>query len=67
MPKRVNKYLYLWKLYVCYNGKWEYEIAEDTFKEIRARAKEYRENCPQYPVRYGRGRELNPEYERAGI
>lgn len=30
---------------------WEHEITEDTFQEARERRKEYRENCPEYPVR----------------
>jgi hypothetical protein len=30
---------------------WEHETSEETMKEARARQKEYRENCPQYPTK----------------
>ena len=55
--KRVNKYLYGWKILVHYGQGWEYELFEETWKEAKARLKEYRENCPQYPVKAVRGRE----------
>jgi hypothetical protein len=61
--KRINKFIYLWKLSVNYGQGYEYEIGELSFKEIKQRAKEYRENCPQYPIRVTHGRELNPEYK----
>lgn len=34
-----------------YGDGWEHEISEDTLAEARQRAKEYRENCPEYPVK----------------
>ena len=39
-------------LYVNYGQGYEEEIHEDTRAGIRQRAKEYRENCPQYPVKW---------------
>ena len=59
MSKKVNKYLYGWKLYVNYGAGYEYEIFETTWKEAKQRLKEYRENCPQYSIKASRGRELN--------
>lgn len=59
---KVNKYIYGWKLLVNYGQGYEYEVFEETYKEARARLKEYRENCPQYPAKLTQGRELNPEY-----
>lgn len=44
-------------LFVNYGGRWEHEITEDTRQEIRARFREYRENCPQWPVKWKRVRE----------
>jgi hypothetical protein len=40
-----------WRLWVNYGQGWEHEVSEDTFREARERRKEYRENCPQYPVK----------------
>lgn len=43
-----------------YTGReygWEEVTAEDTWREARARLKEYRENQPEYPVRARRKRE----------
>ena len=60
---RVNKYLYGWKLYVNYGNGWEYETFEPTYKGYRENRKAYQENC-QYPCRWSRGRELNPEWEK---
>lgn len=34
-----------------YGHGWEHEISEDSYREFKARRKEYRENCPQYPTR----------------
>lgn len=31
---------------------WEHEITEDSREEIRARVREYRDNCPEYPVKW---------------
>lgn len=65
MTQRTNKYLYGWKLYVNYGQGWEYELFEETWHETKERLKEYRENCPQYPIKASRGRETNPEYQPA--
>jgi hypothetical protein len=40
-----------YQLHVNYGRGYEHEISEDTRAEIKQRAKEYRENCPQYPAR----------------
>ena len=39
------------QLHVNYGQGWEHEITEFSRREIRQRVKEYRENCPQYPVK----------------
>ncbi len=46
------------RLYVKYGSQhgYEHELTEDSVKEIRQRQKEYRENCPQYPVYFKRHR-----------
>lgn len=62
MVKKENKYLYGYKLYVNYGQGWEYELFEDTLKEIKQRVKEYRENT-KYPVKASPGRETNPKYK----
>jgi hypothetical protein len=63
MVKKQNKYLYGYKLYINYGQGWEYELFEESLKEIKQRAKEYRENAPQYPRKITSGRELNPNYK----
>ena len=40
-----------WQLWINYGHGWEHEISEASSREFRQRVKEYRENCPQYPVR----------------
>jgi hypothetical protein len=40
-----------WQLHVNYGQGWEHETTEDNFREVKQRAKEYRENCPQYPCK----------------
>ena len=60
---KTNKYIYGYKLYVNYGQGWEYEVFEEKLSEIKARAKEYRENCP-YPVKWNAGRETNPNYNQ---
>lgn len=40
-----------WQLWVHYGQGWEHEISEDSWREMRDRLREYRENCPQYPVK----------------
>lgn len=47
----------IWRVYVDYGQGWEYEIAEFTKAEAEQRKREYRENCPQYPVKVVKGRE----------
>jgi hypothetical protein len=62
-PVRVNKWLYGWRIMANYGQGWEYECFETIWTEARARLREYRENCPQYPVKAVKGRETNPEYK----
>jgi hypothetical protein len=64
MAKKINKFLYGWKLYVNYGQGWEYECFEPTLVGYRENRKEYRNNC-SYPQRWTRGRELNPDYKFA--
>ncbi len=45
--KTVDEY----QLHVNYGQEWEHEITEDSFREARARRREYRENCPEYPCK----------------
>jgi hypothetical protein len=60
--KKVNKFLYGWKLYVNYGQGWEYETFETTYKGYRENKRQYQENC-QYPQKWTNGRETNPEYQ----
>lgn len=46
---RVRKTRDEYRLWLNYGQGWELEVTEDTGTEIRARCKEYRENCPEYP------------------
>jgi hypothetical protein len=46
-----------YQLHVNYGQGWEHELSEDSRQEILARVKEYRENCPQYPVKVVKRRE----------
>jgi hypothetical protein len=62
-----NKFLYGWKLLVNYGQGWEYELFEESWKEAKERLKEYRENCPQYPIKAVRGREHNPDYMEVAV
>jgi hypothetical protein len=41
-----------YRLFVNYGQGWEYEIAESTRREIKARAAEYAINCPQYACKW---------------
>jgi len=61
MKKKINKYLYEWKLYVYYGQGWEYEDFEETYKGYKENRKAYCENC-DYPHKWTRGRESNPDY-----
>lgn len=45
------------KLKVDYGSGWEHDLDEYSLSEIKKTRKEYRENCPQYPVRVVKGRE----------
>lgn len=47
----------VWRFYVDYGYGWEHEFDEYSLAEIRQRRKEYRENCPQHPVKVVKGRE----------
>ena len=38
-------------MYVDYGQGFEYELTEDSVEEIEQRKKEYREDCPQYPIK----------------
>jgi hypothetical protein len=62
MKKKINKYLYGWKLYVNYGQGWEYEVFEDTRVGYLANKKAYEESCT-YPQIWTRSREPNPAYE----
>lgn len=45
-----------YQLWIKYGQGWEHEISEDSQSEIRARYKEYRDNCPEYPVKWKKAR-----------
>lgn len=62
MKRTVNKRLYGYALYVDYGQGYEYGQFEPTRAEMLINRKAYRENCP-YPQRWGRRRELNPEWQ----
>lgn len=40
-----------YQLLVNYGQGYEHELNEDSRKELMQRVKEYRENCPQYPLK----------------
>ena len=47
-----------WELHVWYGAHgWEHELTEYSWREALDRRREYRDNCPQYPVRVVRKRE----------
>ena len=58
----MNKYIYGYALYVNYGQGWEYEVFEETWKEIKQRQREYNENC-NYPTKIGKRREPNTDYK----
>lgn len=62
MAKKINKFIYGYKISVNYGQGYEYECFETSFREARERIKEYRSNAPQYPVKLSQGREINPDY-----
>ena len=49
------------RLFVHYGQGWEHETTELTVAAIRQRAAEYRANCPQFPIKWGRVRVLTSE------
>lgn len=55
----MNGYVTVYHLLVNYGfgDGWEDEVAESTRAEILERAREYRENCPEYPVKIVRRKE----------
>jgi len=59
---RIDKYLYGWRLYVNYGQGWQYEIFEHSRKGMLENKKLYLKNC-DYPQKWVRGRESNPEWE----
>lgn len=52
-----RKTIDVWEMYVDYGCGWEYELSEYSLQEIKKRKKEYKENCPQYPVKIVKKRE----------
>lgn len=60
--KRINKFLYGWKILVNYGQGYEYECFELTWKDARENLNAYRQAIPQFPVKIVRGREANPQY-----
>jgi hypothetical protein len=62
--KKVNKFLYGWKLYVNYGQGFEYEIFEESRKAFLENKRLYLENC-SYPQKWSRGRETNPAWKGA--
>ena len=59
--KKINKYLYGYRIYVNYGYGYEYECYELTRLDMKNQVKCYKENC-SYPVKVTRGREINPDY-----
>lgn len=61
--KKINKYLYGWKIQSNSGFGWDDECFEETRKEAVAQLKCYRENAyGRFAVRAVKGRELNPLY-----
>jgi hypothetical protein len=56
---RLRKTRDVWRLYVNYGygHGWEHELTEDSWREARERLREYRANCPEYPIKAVKGRE----------
>ena len=46
----------VWRLFVDYGCGYEHELDEFSRAEALERVQEYRENCPQFPVRLSKGR-----------
>lgn len=52
------------QLHANYGEGWEHEVSEDSRREILARQRECRENCPQYATKIKRARvRIVPEVE----
>ena len=62
--KRKTYDIWVIQQYTGSQYKWEDVCAEETFSEACQRAKEYRENQPEYPVRIKLKRELNPMHKK---
>ena len=63
---RVNKYLY--EIIVqshCAGQGWSDECGASDWKEAKADARSYRENCPGLPIRIIKRRVSNPAYKGA--
>lgn len=61
--KKVNKFLYGWKLYVDYGDGWgEYEVFEGTYTGYMENKRAYANNC-SYPQKWTKGRVPNPKYQ----
>ncbi len=45
--------MFEYQIHIKYGSEhgYEHEITESTLKEARKRRQEYRDNCPQYPVK----------------
>lgn len=63
---RKRKTIDVWELWILYPGPhgWEHELTEELRSEILARKREYRDNCPQYPVKRRREKASPEEVER---
>lgn len=55
--KRKTQDVWYIEAHYGYGHGWEVECTEYSLKEAKERIKEYRENCPQYPVRIVKKRE----------
>lgn len=53
----LRKTIDTYELWINYGQGFEHELTEESYKEIKDRLKEYRDNCPQYPVKMKRKRE----------
>ena len=51
MYQRKTKDEYVLMINYGYGHGYEEAVTEETSQEIRTRQKEYRENCPQYPIK----------------
>jgi len=60
---KTNKYLYLYILQGHYSQGWEDLTAAETYKEIRANLKDYRDN-ERGAYRIISRRERNPEFNK---